>query len=75
VKITSESARTGLSIAGCRKSTRSTPSGPMCVEVAFTHRAVAVRDSKHQDGPVLVFSPQSGAAFLAGVKNGQFDRS
>ncbi|MGP4092984.1 DUF397 domain-containing protein [Nonomuraea sp. KM90] len=45
-----------------------------CVEVAPTDQGVAVRDSKHQDGPVLQFTGPEWDAFLAGVRNGQFDR-
>lgn len=35
-----------------------------CVEVAFTGPAVAVRDSKDPDGPVLAFPASSWSAFL-----------
>lgn len=28
---------------------------------------VAVRDSKHKEGPVLVFAPEDWKAFLAGL--------
>ena len=45
-----------------RKSSRSGDSD--CVEVAIDRRKVAVRDSKHADGPALVFSPADWAAFL-----------
>jgi hypothetical protein len=34
---------------------------------------VHVRDSKHPDGPVLVFTEQEWAAFLVGAKRGEFD--
>jgi hypothetical protein len=46
-----------------RKSSRSTDNAN-CVEVAFAGPAVAVRDSKNTEGPVLAFSPESWAAFL-----------
>ncbi|MCP2168829.1 protein of unknown function (DUF397) [Goodfellowiella coeruleoviolacea] len=36
-----------------------------CVEVAFGPAAVAVRDSKNVDGPVLGFSAANWRAFLA----------
>jgi hypothetical protein len=36
---------------------------------------VAVRDSKNQRGPVLVFTPAEWAAFVAGVKDGEFDQA
>jgi hypothetical protein len=32
----------------------------------------AVRDGKDPDGPVLVFTPVEWAAFLAGVRAGEF---
>lgn len=34
---------------------------------------VALRDSKEQNGPVLVFTPAEWAAFTAGVREGEFD--
>ncbi|MFB4305546.1 DUF397 domain-containing protein [Actinomadura sp. GTD37] len=37
-----------------RKSSRSSSAGDQCVEVAGVEDAVAVRDSKDPDGPVLV---------------------
>jgi hypothetical protein len=50
-----------------RKSSRS-PSRINCVEVAHTHEAVAVRDSKHPDGPALVVSPVTFARFLDSLR-------
>ncbi|SPL94366.1 putative regulator [[Actinomadura] parvosata subsp. kistnae] len=45
-----------------------------CVEVApLADGNVALRDSKQQDGPVLVFTPSEWAAFVAGVQDRQFD--
>jgi hypothetical protein len=35
--------------------------------------AVAVRDSKDREGPVLVFTPAEWEAFTAEVKVGEFD--
>jgi hypothetical protein len=46
-----------------RKSSRSTDQAN-CVEVAFAGPAVAVRDSKNTDGPVLAFAPATWARFL-----------
>jgi Domain of unknown function (DUF397) len=43
-----------------------------CVEVAFLDGHVAVRDSKHQQGPVLSFTPAEWHAFLDGVRAGAF---
>jgi hypothetical protein len=54
-----------------RKSTQSYTNG--CVEVAFVDGRVAVRDSKDPSGPVLVFTPFEWAAFLGGVRDGEFD--
>jgi hypothetical protein len=44
-----------------------------CVEVADAGPDVAVRDSKDPDGPVLLCTRAGMAAFVAGVKNGEFD--
>ncbi len=55
-----------------RKSSRSNGQG-QCVEVAQLDQAVAVRDSKHPTGAVLVFTPAEWTAFIAGAKAGEFD--
>lgn len=55
-----------------RKSSYSEPQ-ENCVEVAAGADAVAVRDSKDLDGPVLSFTRDEWSAFLAGVKAGEFD--
>lgn len=56
-----------------RKSVRSNPSGN-CVELAPLDRGgVAVRNSRHTEGPVLVYTREEIAAFLEGVKAGDFD--
>jgi hypothetical protein len=60
-----------LSRAAWRKSTRSQGNGD-CVEVADLTAAVAVRDSKDQAGPVLVFSEYNWRNFVNGVKSGDF---
>ena len=62
------------STAVWRKSTRSGPNCDNCVEVAFVEGAIAVRDSKNPAGPVLVFTPAEWDAFVAGAKDGEFDR-
>jgi Domain of unknown function (DUF397) len=46
-----------------------------CVEVAFAASDVAIRDSKLRRGPVLQFDRVTWEEFLAGVRNGEFDRA
>ena len=48
-----------------------TNNGGACVEVADNQPGVvAVRDSKHREGPVLAFSRQDWRAFVRGIKGG-----
>ena len=57
-----------------RKSRRSGPQGGNCVEVArLADGQVAVRNSRHCDGPALVFTAAEWAAFVAGARDGDFD--
>jgi predicted secreted Zn-dependent protease len=56
-----------------RKSKRSGAAGH-CVEIAETPAAVLVRDSKDTSGPVLEFAATGWEGFLAGVRDGEFDR-
>jgi Domain of unknown function (DUF397) len=60
-----------LSTARWRKSSYSGNNG--CVEVAVVGDRVAVRDSKDRGGPVLLFTSDEWAAFLAGARDGEFD--
>jgi Domain of unknown function (DUF397) len=46
-----------------------------CVEVALVDGHIAVRNSKHRQGPVLRFTPTEWRAFLDGVRDGEFDLS
>jgi Domain of unknown function (DUF397) len=55
-----------------RKSSRSSANGA-CVEVALLGGHVAVRDSKHPEGPELVFSPSAWRGFVRAVSAGEFD--
>ena len=55
------------------KATKSGSNGGDCVEVAEAPEVIGVRDSKDQSGPVLAFSPDAWAAFLADVKAGRYD--
>ena len=61
-----------LSRAMWRNSSHSGNNG--CVEIALDPAEVAVRDSKHREGPVLRFNAHEWEAFLAGVRNGEFER-
>ena len=63
-----------LSSARWHTSTHSGANGD-CVEVAGNlPGAVAVRDSKDRTGPALVFTRGAWRSFVAGVKDGRFDR-
>jgi hypothetical protein len=61
-----------LSRAEWRKSARSN-NGGACVEVARNlPGVVAVRDSKHRNGPVLIFCPHEWQSFIGRVLRGEF---
>jgi hypothetical protein len=57
-----------------QKSRRSNPSGN-CVELAALpgERAIAIRNSRDPDGPVLIYTVDEIAAFVLGVQDGEFD--
>jgi hypothetical protein len=56
-----------------QKSRRSNPSGN-CVEMAaLPGGGVAVRNSRHPDGPALIYTRDEILAFLRGAKEGDFD--
>lgn len=45
-----------------------------CVEVAFSADGhTGVRDSKHRSGAILVFTSAEWAAFVGGVRLGEFE--
>lgn len=45
-----------------------------CVAVGLGHDEVLVRSSRVPDGPVLRFTAEEWDAFVAGVRDGEFDR-
>ncbi|MFG2432947.1 DUF397 domain-containing protein [Streptomyces sp. NPDC048590] len=56
-----------------RKSHHSNPSGN-CVEMGVLPGGdVAVRNSRFPEGPALVYTREEVRAFLAGVRDGEFD--
>lgn len=57
---------------GWRRSSKC-ESSAACVEVATGGGDVLVRDSKNPDGPVLQFTLAGWDAFVAGVRDGDFD--
>jgi hypothetical protein len=62
-------------LAGARwwKSGRSSAQGNCVETAALPGDRVAVRNSRHPRGPVLIFSHAEVRAFLEGVKDGDFD--
>ncbi|WP_322756067.1 DUF397 domain-containing protein [Frankia sp. Cas3] len=59
-----------------RKSSHSNGHGGDCVEAApLDDGGMAVRDSKDRNGPVLRFTASEWDAFLAGARDGEFDRN
>jgi hypothetical protein len=57
-----------------QKSRRSNPSGN-CVELAALPdgNGIAVRNSRHADGPALIYTRDEIVAFLQGARDGDFD--
>ncbi|WBB81214.1 DUF397 domain-containing protein [Micromonospora sp. WMMD882] len=57
-----------------QKSRRSNPSGN-CVELAELPNGagVAMRNSRHPDGPALIYTVDEITAFLLGARDGDFD--
>ena len=60
-------------VQGEQKSVRSNPSGN-CVEMAeLPSGEIAMRNSRHPDGPALVYTRAEIEAFINGAKDGDFD--
>jgi hypothetical protein len=73
MKIENGVAATAISGATWVKSRYSGAQGN-CVELArLDGGAVAMRNSRHPDGPALVFTPAEIAAMFLGVRDGEFD--
>jgi hypothetical protein len=57
-----------------RRSSYSSDQGGACIEVADLDQSdCAVRDSKDPTGPALSLTAAEWAAFIAGVRRGEFD--
>jgi hypothetical protein len=63
-----------LSRLNWRKASYSGGNGGGCVEIASLLGAVAVRDSKDPDGPVLAFTAAEWKMLTRRVKSGRLDR-
>ena len=57
-----------------RKSTYSNGTGGNCVEVAHLPNGRAVRDSKHPEGPILVFTREGWRAFVQAIESREVTR-
>jgi len=44
-----------------------------CVQVAATERTILIGSTRQPGGPVLEYTPDEWHAFVAGIKNGDFD--
>ena len=73
MEIEAKGLRVDLTGARWLASGRSGEARDNCVEVAFVGDAIAVRDSKHPDGPMLIFTQAEWEAFVGGAKDGEFD--
>jgi hypothetical protein len=69
-----------LTGATWRRASSSDEADVASVEIAFlpgskegSEQVIAMRDSRHPDGPVLIFTPEEWQAFTAGVQDGEFD--
>lgn len=62
-----------LSTAKWRKSSYTSDTGGQCVELADLSAVVAVRDSKHPDGPVLAFGRTAFGRLTREIHAGHHD--
>jgi hypothetical protein len=63
-----------VEVAGVWRKSSYSNSSSNCVEVRTgPPDAVAVRDSKDRGGPELAFTVEAWAAFVQGVRQGEFD--
>ena len=62
-----------VKLAQWQKSSHSDSSGAECVEVAALAPAVAVRDSKDPEGPLLAFGAAAWRVFAERVKASEYD--
>jgi hypothetical protein len=61
-------------LTGWRKSSKSWDDvRTNCVEVTSLPGGVGMRNSRHPDGPALIFTRYEMRAFVHGVKDGEFD--
>jgi hypothetical protein len=56
-----------------RISSYSTGGSGNCVELGALREGIAVRDSKHRDGAVLLYSRADWSSFISAAKSGRFD--
>jgi hypothetical protein len=56
-----------------RKSRRNNPQGNYVEVAPLPDGGVAVRNSRHRDGPVLLYTRAEMTAFVLGAKDGEFD--
>jgi hypothetical protein len=71
-----DSAGVDLSNVQWHISTRSSSGGGDCVEAGPLNDGtgrVALRHSKHPDGPVIIYTRAEWDAFVAGVKDNEFN--
>jgi hypothetical protein len=71
-------ARNGMPVSELRDVTwqksRHSNSQGTCVELAgLPNGDIALRNSRHPDGPALIYTPAEIDAFIRGAKDGEFD--